>query len=120
MDKINPFDNLYFKKGLEQTQSVNAPQKINEQNSPLKPEENQGIKELLNKNEDEFVDMSLMTDDFDDLGTSDFDFNEDNENFQTGNLETKNGDKQNQNNHNEDEIKEEVNQFINDLLEKKN
>ncbi len=96
MNQINPFDNLHFKKGLGQTENIGAP------------------------HENDFVDMSSMVDDSGDFNSSNFNFEDKNAANEINNTDNQNNESQNQNNQNEEEIKEEVNQFVNDLLEKKN
>ena len=49
MNRINPFDNLYFKQGLGETEGINSPSKIDEKKSPQKPDEAQGIDSLPKK-----------------------------------------------------------------------
>jgi len=125
MTQINPFDNFYFKKGLGQTEGINSPQKIDEQNSPAQIQEQEGAGNSLPKSdENDFVDMSSMIDDSGDFSSSDFTSDDENENINTDETSstnnTENNTEQGQNNQNEDEIKEEVSQFIDDLLKKNN
>ena len=120
MNRINPFDNLYFKQGLGETEGINSPSKIDEKKSPQKPDEGQGIDSLPKSNEDDFVDMSNMVDDTENFDTSNFNFNEDDTTSEINNTEQSHNEEQGQNNQNQDDIKEEASQFINDLLEKQN
>ena len=120
INQINPFDNLHFKKGLGQTENIGAPQKIDEQNSPAQIQEGAAIQSLPKSDENDFVDMSSMVDDSGDFNSSNFNFEDKNAANEINNTDNQNNESQNQNNQNEEEIKEEVNQFVNDLLEKKN
>lgn len=99
MNQINPFDNLYFKT-IGQPEGISSPSKIDETNSPAKSDESKGINDIPQTNENDCIDTSNMVDDTNGLNSSDLE--------------------QNQDNKNQDEIKEEVSQFVNDLLEKQN
>ncbi len=119
MDRINPFDNLHFKQGLGQTQEVASPSKIDGQNTKEQPENIQGVGSLPQSDEDDFVDTSSMIDDTGDFSSSNFDFENEDKTSEIDSAGTKEENGENQNNQNEDDIQEQINNFVSELLEKK-
>lgn len=119
MDCINPFDNLHFKQGLKQAEEINSPDKVNEQTTPGQSE-SQGKSNIPKSNEDDFVDTTALIDDTGNFDTSGFNFEDDNKTGEISSAESKDDSSQNQNNSNKKEAEEQIYEFVNELLEKRN
>ncbi len=118
--QINPFDDSFKKFDIRHTNSVNAPNKVDEQKIPQNEEAAGNISSLENTNENDLLDTSGIVDDLDNFSMSDFDNEEQSFNAQNASESKENsGENKDDDQNKKEEIMQEISQTLDNFFNKK-